>query len=159
MFCPACYGRELRVLDSRPIYEQNQIRRRRQCCLCHYRFSTMELIETGFPKVVKNQGHIEEFDIGKIRNGILKAIEKRSLSVSQVDQIVGRIVHRVKGLQVKQLPSKEIGCMIIEELKDVDVIAMIRFAAVYHAFLDAESFKQFVDDVWLNLDSGVNISE
>lgn len=147
MFCPACASSDLRVLDSRPSSELNQIRRRRECINCNYRFSTLEVIDSGMPKIIKRSGSLAEFDIEKIRKGVIRAVEKRPISLTQFDELIQRIVMRINRMQVKHLRSEQVGYMIIEELKDVDLVAMIRFAAVYHAFQDAESFKVFVDEV------------
>ena len=149
MFCPVCYSRELRVLDSRPYIELNQIRRRRQCSTCQYRFSTTEMLELGMPKVHKRNGSIVDFETSKVRQSIVRSVEKRDMSVGRLDQMIGRIVHRVNSLQVKHLSTKEIGCMIIDELKEVDGVAMIRYAAVFYAFEDELSLKRFIDDVGL----------
>ena len=150
MFCPACSSRELRVLDSRPYFELNQVKRRRQCVDCEYRFTTAEMIESGMPKVVKRSGAIAEFDATKVRYGIMRAVEKRPLTLSQLDGVIEKILQRINKMQVKHLRSEQVGYMIIEELKELDLVAMIRFASVYHAFQDAESFKVFIDNILTN---------
>ena len=152
MFCPSCFSREMRVLDSRPDFEANHIRRKRICSMCNFRFSTIEVIETGMPKVIKKTGLLEPFEVEKVRRGILKAIEKREVSVDQLDQLVARVLHRVSSSQSKALHAKQVGYIIIDELKDIDLVAMIRFAAVYHSFNDVESFKVFIDEILSNSD-------
>ncbi|UTC24339.1 transcriptional regulator NrdR [Candidatus Comchoanobacter bicostacola] len=147
MYCPACFSQDIRVIDSRPFVELNQIKRRRGCQGCGHRFSTTESIETGFPKIIKRSGSIVEFDPGKVRKGIVRAVEKRPLSVSQIDQMMARIMHRISKMNVKSLNSNRVGYMIIEELKEVDLIAMVRFATVYHCFKDIEAFKDFIDQL------------
>ena len=134
-------------MDSRPLTELNQIKRRRQCHECQYRFTTVETIEVGMPKIIKKSGALAEFDQDKIRSGIMRAVEKRPLTLSQFEGLMDRIVQKINNMQVKNLSSEQVGYIIMEEMKDVDVVAMIRFASVYHAFQDAESFKQFIDNL------------
>jgi transcriptional repressor NrdR len=99
------------------------------------------------PKIIKRSGALSEFNQDKIRSGIMRAVEKRPLTLSQFEGLVDRIVQKINNMQVKNLSSEQVGYIIMEELKDVDVVAMIRFASVYHAFQDAESFKQFIDNL------------
>ena len=145
MICPSCKSRDLRVLDSRPYADLNQIKRRRQCSDCSVRFTTVELIEVGMPKIIKRSGSLADFDESKIRKGIMRAVEKRPVTVSDFDALMARIVQKINNMQVKHLRSEQVGYIIMEEMKDVDSVAMIRFASVYHAFQDAESFRQFID--------------
>lgn len=147
MLCPACQSKDMRVLDSRPSLETNQIRRRRECIACGYRFSTVEMVESGMPKIVKRSGSLADFDIEKVKTGVMRAVEKRPISLKQFDEIIQKIIIRINEMQVKLLRSEQVGYIIIEALKDVDLVAMIRFASVYHAFQDAESFKAFVNEV------------
>ena len=147
MQCPACSSKDLRVLDSRPYMELNQIKRRRQCSVCEYRFTTAEIVEVGMPKIIKRSGALADFNSDKVRSGIMRAVEKRPLTLSQFEGLMDRIVQKINNMQVKNLSSEQVGYIIMEELKDVDVVAMIRFASVYHAFQDAESFKQFIDNL------------
>lgn len=156
MFCPTCASKDLRVLDSRPSFEVSQIRRRRQCVNCGYRFSTLEVIESGMPKIIKRSGSLAEFDIEKVRKGIMRAVEKRPISLAVFDGLIEKIISRINKMQVKHLRSEQVGYMIIEELRDVDPVAMIRFASVYHAFQDVESFKAFIEEVLNNETEEVN---
>lgn len=150
MFCPLCGSKDLRVLDSRPYVELNQIKRRRQCLSCHHRFSTSEVVESGMPKIIKRSGSLADFDVSKIRQGLMRAVEKRPLSLAQFDELIGRIINKISRMQLKHLRSEQVGYIIIEELKNVDLVAMVRFASVYHAFQDIESFKKFIDEVLSN---------
>jgi transcriptional repressor NrdR len=146
MFCPACASKDLRVLDSRPSFDINQIKRRRECIACGYRFSTVEEIESKMPKIIKKSGSLTEFDVDKVRRGVMRSVEKRPVSLTQLDGLIQRIVSRINKMQVKHLRSEQVGYIIIEELKNVDLVAMIRFASVYHAFKDAESFIAFISE-------------
>lgn len=150
MFCPSCSSRELKVLDSRPYFELNQVKRRRQCSCCEYRFTTVEAIEIGMPKVIKRSGALAEFDCEKVKQGVMRAVEKRPLTLNQLESVIEKILQRINKMQVKHLRSEQVGYMIMEELKELDLVAMIRFASVYHAFQDAESFKVFIDDILAN---------
>ncbi|MCP8352448.1 transcriptional regulator NrdR [Candidatus Synchoanobacter obligatus] len=147
MLCPACGSKDLRVLDSRPMLESNQIKRRRQCSDCEFRFSTIEIVDAGMPKIVKRSGSLAEFDVRKVRSGIMRAVEKRPLTMGQLENLIERIVQKINKMQVKHLRSEQVGYIIMEEMKDVDLVSMIRFASVYHAFQDAESFKVFIDNL------------
>lgn len=153
MICPICSSKELKVLDSRPTADVNQIRRRRQCIACQYRFSTVESVETGMPKIMKKSGSLTDFDVNKIRKGVMRAVEKRPISLAQFEALIQTIVNKINQMQVKHLRSEQVGYIIIEALRDVDLVAMIRFASVYHAFQDAESFRIFVDDVLASRES------
>lgn len=152
MYCPACSSTEIKVLDSRPYLDTNQIRRRRQCLQCEHRFSTIETIETGMPKIIKRSGSLADFDVAKIRKGVMRAVEKRPISLGQFEALIEKIINRINAMQVKHLHSEQVGYIIIEELRDVDLVAMIRFASVYHAFQDINSFRKFVEEVSQNRD-------
>lgn len=147
MICSACGSKDIRVLDSRPCFETNQIRRRRQCSNCGFRFSTLESVEVGMPKIIKRSGSLADFDEAKIRKGIMRACEKRPVTLSQFEDLMDRIINKINKMQVKHLRSEEVGYIIMEEMKDLDLVAMIRFASVYHAFVDVKSFRDFIDQL------------
>ena len=147
MICPACSSKDLRVLDSRPYFESNQIKRRRQCSDCEYRFTTVEMVERGMPKIIKRSGSLADFDQSKIRRGVMRALEKRPVTVTQLESLMDKIVQKINNMQVRHLRSEQVGYIIMEEMKDVDSVAMVRFASVYHDFQDTESFRSFIDNV------------
>ena len=95
MQCPACSSKDLRVLDSRPYMELNQIKRRRQCSVCEYRFRTAEIVEVGMPKIIKRSGALADFNSDKVRSGIMRAVEKRPLTLSQFEGLMDRIVQKI----------------------------------------------------------------
>ena len=140
MRCPKCQSEDISVVDSRG--DVDSIRRRRECQGCQYRFTTFERIEMPLPMVIKKDGRREPFDREKIRSGIIRACEKRPVSVEQIDQTVDSIERRISELCVKELQSISIGDFVMAELKHLDKIAYVRFASVYREFSD---ISQFVD--------------
>ncbi len=142
MKCPFCQSTEHKVIDKREGTEGNCIRRRRECLSCQKRFTTYERIDLGNFFVVKKDATREPFDREKIRQGILRAIEKRPVSVETVNQIVDRIESKIRSKFEQEIDSRKIGNMIIRELKKTDKVAYIRFASVYKDFGDLEDFKK-----------------
>lgn len=140
MRCPRCASDELSVIDSRT-YE-NEIRRRRECQACSFRFTTYERVELSLPMVVKKDGTRQQFSREKIRAGLIRACEKRPVSMEQIDGTVEAIEQRIVERCLKEIPSIVIGDLVMEALKDLDKIAYVRFASVYREFSDV---SQFVD--------------
>ncbi|MBQ4112459.1 MAG: transcriptional repressor NrdR [Clostridia bacterium] len=137
MKCPACGNPDLKVIDSRPIEEGNSIRRRRECLQCAKRFTTFEMIEQAQIIVVKKDGSKEPFDRNKLVNGILKSTRKRSVDA---DAIVDEIETELQNTLRLEVPSVELGDMVLEKLRAIDEISYVRFASVYHEFTDVDSF-------------------
>jgi transcriptional repressor NrdR len=140
MKCPKCGSEELSVVDSRG--DGAAIRRRRECQDCQFRFTTFERVEISLPMVIKKDGRREPFDRAKLRGGVLRACEKRPVSIEQIDRAVEGIELKVSELFVKEIPSRELGEHVMEALKSLDKIAYVRFASVYREFSDV---RQFVD--------------
>lgn len=140
MRCPKCASDSLSVLDSRA--DGDSIRRRRECQGCNYRFNTFERIELAMPMIVKKDGRREIFDRNKIRLGMVRACEKRPVSVETIDRAVEGIEHKIHELYVKELPSDKIGALVISALQDIDKIAYVRFASVYREFSDVSQFVE-----------------
>lgn len=138
-----CGSEDLRVIDSRSVDENNSIRRRRVCEKCGRRFTTYEIVEESPVLVVKSNGERQIFNCSKVKSGILKACEKRPISINQIDEMVRHIERKVY-THDGEINSKEIGEMVMEELKAVDDVAYVRFAAVYKKFADVESFMKFL---------------
>jgi len=128
------------VIDSRG--DDNVIRRRRECQACTFRFTTYERIELSLPMVVKKDGRREAFDRTKLEAGLVRACEKRPVSVEVIDKIISAVELRISELGVKEMPSRQIGDYLMDALKRVDQIAYVRFASVYREFSD---ISQFVD--------------
>ena len=142
MYCPFCGHVETKVTDSRLAGEGRQIRRRRECLACGERFTTFETAELLMPMVVKGDRSREAFDEGKLRSGMEKALEKRPVPRAQVDEALSRIAHKVRGLGDREVPSRVIGELVMEELRQLDEVAYVRFASVYRQFEDVEAFHE-----------------
>ncbi len=140
MHCPFCGHEETKVTDSRLAGEGRQIRRRRECLACGERFTTFETAELLMPQVVKSDRTREPFDVSKMRAGMLKALEKRPVGLEALEAAVERISHRLRGLGEREVDSRAIGEMVMEELRQLDEVAYVRFASVYHRFQDADEF-------------------
>lgn len=143
MVCPKCKNSETKVIDSRDAGEGREIRRRRECEKCTYRFSTLEkLIKTKF-LVVKRDGAREGYSRDKVERGIWRACEKRQVSHEQIEKMIDDLERQWAGLG-KEVPSRVVGEGIMDQLKKLDSVAYIRFASVYRHFKDVESFKEEV---------------
>lgn len=142
MKCPYCSFSESKVIDSRPVDEGEKIRRRRECLSCGKRFTTYEIIENTPLLVMKKDKSIEQYDRGKLMRGILKACEKRPVSLGDVENMVNRIETRLNSDYDKEVSSEIIGGMVMDSLKDLDEVAYVRFASVYREFKDINTFMQ-----------------
>ncbi|MCQ2554796.1 MAG: transcriptional regulator NrdR [Clostridia bacterium] len=140
MKCPYCDSPDTKVIDSRPTEDGHAIRRRRGCDKCGRRFSTYEKMEEKILTVVKSDNRREEFDRSKLLRGIVRACEKRPVSMDQMEEMVDNIERNINNLMVKEIDSKYIGEQVMEQLKGVDEIAYIRFASVYRKFTDVSTF-------------------
>ncbi len=151
MRCPYCGHIQEKVVDSREGKDGEVIRRRRECLKCHHRFTTYERIEEIHFMVVKKDGRREPFDRQKLLNGLLRAIQKRPVSVAQLDTIVDDIEGRLSEKPDREIASSEIGELVMARLHDLDEVAYVRFASVYRQFRDVH---QFVEEVKGLLGSG-----
>lgn len=147
MKCMYCGCTESKVIDSRSTDEDSSIRRRRECIGCGRRFTTYETIETTQVLVVKNGGNRQAFNPAKIKNGIIRACEKRPVPMVKIDAIVDDIQKQVYNSLEQEISSKEIGEMVMERLKDVDEVAYIRFASVYRQFKDISTFMTEIESL------------
>ncbi|MBE6542719.1 MAG: transcriptional repressor NrdR [Ruminococcaceae bacterium] len=139
MKCPVCSYEDSKVIDSRPVDGSNSIRRRRECPACHTRFTTYEVVDTLTPFVIKKDGSRELFDSNKLLAGLLKACEKRPVDPQAVTE---EIAAAIKGSMKTDIPSKQIGEMVMDRLKELDEVAYVRFASVYREFKDIDSFMK-----------------
>lgn len=153
MKCPYCDYMESKVIDSRPTDEGQAIRRRRECIRCNKRFTTYEKIEEVPIIVVKKDGNRQTYDRNKVLNGIIKACEKRPVSVNTIERIVDEIEKVLANSLEKEITSVEIGEMVMNRLKTIDEVAYVRFASVYRQFKDVNSF---MDELKKILDEGTN---
>lgn len=140
MRCPFCENADTRVIDSRPTEEGHAIRRRRECDGCRKRFTTYEKVEGMVLMVIKKDGSREAFDRNKVLNGIIKACEKRPVSIDSMENIVDEIERRLNNMMEKEIESKLIGEILMEHLKKLDEVAYVRFASVYRQFKDVNTF-------------------
>ena len=147
MKCPFCGSVETQVIDSRVAEPGDSIRRRRRCMGCQKRFTTYETVELRLPQVVKTNGTRSDFDVAKLRNGFQRALHKRPVPTEFVDQAVDRIVGQVLSLGEREIPSRLIGEMVMQELHKLDKVAYIRFASVYRAFQDVSDFRDALKEV------------
>lgn len=145
MYCPFCGHSETKVIDSRLAGEGRQIRRRRECLQCEERFTTFETAELLMPQVVKSDRTREPFDASKLESGLRKALEKRPVGTEGIDAAVNRICHHLRGLGEREVPSRLIGELVMEELRHLDEVGYVRFASVYRSFQDVDAFHEEID--------------
>ncbi|MBI4208307.1 MAG: transcriptional repressor NrdR [Deltaproteobacteria bacterium] len=147
MKCPFCSHPESSVIDSRTSKDNLSIRRRRVCDECGNRFTTYERVEEAVPLVAKKDGRLEAFDRSKILNGVIKACEKRPVTLNQIEKLVERVEHRVQDSGDKEIKSSQIGQEIMKELHELDQVAYVRFASVYRQFKDINEFMDELKDL------------
>lgn len=142
MHCPFCSAVDTKVIDSRLVSEGSSVRRRRQCLLCSERFTTFEIAELVMPRVIKSGEVREPFDEQKMTHGLMKALEKRPVSADALDNAVHRIKARLRATGEREVSSQMVGNYVMEELKQLDKVAYIRFASVYRSFEDVREFGE-----------------
>ncbi|OCQ52876.1 Transcriptional repressor NrdR [Photorhabdus australis subsp. thailandensis] len=142
MHCPFCAAVDTKVIDSRLVGDGSQVRRRRQCLECHERFTTFEMAELVMPRVIKSDDIREPFDEEKLRRGMQKALEKRPVSSDDVEMAMSYIKSQLRATGEREIPSKMIGNLVMDELKKLDKVAYIRFASVYRSFEDIREFGE-----------------
>lgn len=142
MKCPFCGTTDSKVIDSRPAEEETTIRRRRECLVCNKRFTTYEVIERMPLIVIKRDGSRQSFDRVKLINGMVRACEKRPVSLSQLETIADNIEQDLQGRIDREIDSVAIGEMVMKELKEIDEVAYVRFASVYRSFKDINTFME-----------------
>lgn len=140
MQCPFCTIDETKVIDSRLVADGGQVRRRRECLGCKERFTTYELAELVMPRIIKQNGSREPFDEQKLRGGFLRALEKRPVSVEEIEKWITQIKHQLRATGERELPSDEVGSHVMEALKAMDQVAYVRFASVYRHFRSVSDF-------------------
>ena len=140
MKCPYCNHPDTRVIDSRPAEDGSSIRRRRSCDVCGKRFTTYEKVETIPLIIIKKDNNREQYNRRKIDNGVLQACYKRPVSAEEIQQAIDRIETKIFNLEEKEIPSSTVGELVMEELKDLDEVAYVRFASVYREFKDVNTF-------------------
>lgn len=142
MYCPFCNAADTKVIDSRLIREGNQTRRRRECLGCDERFTTYESAELTLPRIIKRDGRRAIFSEDKLRAGMMRALEKRPVSVEQIETALARIYRKAMTSGEREIASSHLGEWVMEELHQLDQVAYVRFASVYRCFQDINEFKR-----------------
>ncbi len=145
MHCPFCSDHETKVIDSRLVADGDQVRRRRECLNCGERFTTFESAELVLPRVIKNNGNRQPFDEDKLRSGLLRALEKRPVSLELIDSTINRIKHQLRETGEREIRTRVVGELVMQALRELDDVAYVRFASVYRSFQDVEEFKKEID--------------
>ena len=140
MHCPFCATDDTKVIDSRLVAEGDAVRRRRECQACGERFTTFETAELVMPRIIKRDGTRAPFDEEKLKFGLTKALEKRPVSVDQIESALNHIKHRLRSTGERELPSMKVGEEVMRELRELDAVAYVRFASVYRDFQDVSEF-------------------
>jgi transcriptional repressor NrdR len=152
MHCPFCGADDTKVIDSRLVADGDSVRRRRECQTCGERFTTFETAELVMPRVVKSNGSREPFNEEKLRAGLQKALEKRPVSLEEIDSALNRITHRLRATGERELPSREVGEAVMVELSSLDGVAYVRFASVYRDFQDISEFQAEIQKLNIELE-------
>lgn len=147
MFCPFCHAEETKVVDSRLVADGAQVRRRRQCLHCHERFTTFETAELIMPLIIKRDGRREPFNLDNLRSGMLRALEKRPVSVDKLEQAIISITQELRSRGDREVDSQLIGELVMKELLLLDHVAYVRFASVYKRFQDVSDFRETIDQM------------
>ena len=145
MRCPFCDNEDTKVIDSRPIDDGKAIRRRRECEKCVKRFTTYEKVETTIIMIIKKDGSRQAFDRDKLMNGIIKACEKRPVALADIERVVDSIERGLNNMMEKEVKSTFLGELVMEQLKDLDEVAYVRFASVYRSFMDVNTFIKEIE--------------
>ncbi|WP_221797891.1 transcriptional regulator NrdR [Oceanobacter mangrovi] len=147
MHCPFCSHPETKVVDSRLMADGSQVRRRRECLGCNERFTTFEAVELTLPLVIKRNGERETFLESKLRSGVLRSLEKRPVPADNTEAAVNHILKNIRNLHEKEISSRQIGELVMAELRQLDQVAYVRFASVYRSFQDIDEFRAEIDQL------------
>ena len=145
MRCPFCGGSDTRVIDSRIVGEGEQVRRRRECETCSERFTTYESAELSLPRVIKRDGTRETFNESKLRTSIQQALQKRPVASDRIEAALSRIQQNLTQRGEREMRSREVGELVMAELRDLDQVAYVRFASVYRSFQDVNDFREEIE--------------
>lgn len=156
MKCPFCGHTDTQVIDSRVSENGDTIRRRRRCTACEKRFTTFETADIRIPQIIKTNQSREEFSESKLREGFRRALHKRHVSTGLVDEAIERIRQKLLSLGEREIPSRQLGELVMQELKRLDKVAYIRFASVYKNFEDADDFRDVLKDLEKSPPPGVD---
>lgn len=145
MHCPFCHQADTKVIDSRLVADGGQVRRRRECQSCFERFTTFEVAELLMPRIIKQDGTREPFDEAKLRHGLIKALEKRPVSIEAIEATIQSIKQILQATGEREIKSMLVGEKVMEALRELDGVAYVRFASVYRSFQDISEFRQEID--------------
>ena len=145
MHCPFCSAVDTKVIDSRLVAEGNNVRRRRECITCAERFTTYEAAELVMPRIIQAGGIREPFNGDKMTAGLMKALEKRPVSIERVEEAVTKIKAALRATGEREIESRSVGELVMSQLRDLDEVAFVRFASVYRSFKDLDEFRQEID--------------
>ncbi|RMZ49730.1 transcriptional repressor NrdR [Candidatus Marinimicrobia bacterium PRS2] len=147
MKCPSCHKEDSKVVDSRSIKGGESIRRRRECNACNFRYTTYEYVLDNPVKVIKKSGEREEYDRGKLEKSFSIACKKRPIPEEKIQQAINRIEEKISNISNIEIEAFQIGSLVMEELKEIDKVAFIRFASVYREFKDIGEFQAQIEDL------------
>jgi len=142
MHCPFCSANETKVIDSRLVSDGHQVRRRRECLACHERYTTFETAELVMPRIIKRDGSREPFNEDKMRNGLVRALEKRPVNTEEMELAINKLKSQLRATGEREVSSEMLGNIIMEQLKQLDKVAYVRFASVYRSFEDIREFGE-----------------
>jgi len=145
MRCPFCGEPDTKVIDSRLANEGDSVRRRRECVTCGERFTTFETAELVMPRIVKRDGTRVPFDEEKLRSGIMRALEKRPVQMEAIEAAINRIKHNLRATGDREVNSRQLGEWVMDELRELDEVAYVRFASVYRSFQDVNAFREEIE--------------
>ena len=145
MHCPFCNTDETKVIDSRLANEGAMVRRRRECLTCNERFTTFESAELVMPHIIKQSGQREPFNEDKLRSGIRRALEKRPVGTDNIEKAIVHITKRMRATGDREVPAYLVGSFVMDELRDLDQVAYVRFASVYRSFEDVSAFEEEIE--------------
>lgn len=145
MHCPFCNTDDTKVIDSRLANEGAMVRRRRECLTCNERFTTFESAELVMPHIVKQSGQREPFNEDKLRSGIQRALEKRPVGTDNIEKAIVHITKRMRATGDREVPADLVGSFVMDELRDLDQVAYVRFASVYRSFEDVSAFEEEIE--------------
>ncbi|MEY8200242.1 MAG: transcriptional regulator NrdR [Colwellia sp.] len=144
MYCPFCSANDTKVIDSRLVSDGHQVRRRRECLACHERYTTFESAELVMPRIIKRDGSREPFNEDKMLSGLTRALEKRPVSMEQIELAVNKLKSQMRATGEREISSEMLGDLIMAQLKELDKVAYLRFASVYLSF---EDISEFADEI------------
>lgn len=145
MHCPFCRAADTKVIDSRLVADGDQVRRRRECQTCRERFTSYEVAELVMPRVIKSDGTREPFDEKKLEAGLMRALEKRPVSVEKIEEAISAIKHFLQATGEREVKSLLVGEKVMEQLRKLDEVAYVRFASVYRRFQDINEFRREIE--------------